>query len=265
MKGLLNLLAKAKLIELSEEERLRASSELPPEALAAEAETLAERPNRPEAGIAPTAAPAPRVLPSLADACQDQDGQTLADHAEESHAFEAESHAAEEQSHAFEDIFAAAGVPASHYPAEKLLRLLEGLRAMDAGTRKAAVLAMDAADDNWQMVDCLRDAELKIAALEDHKRQLTVQMQNREQQSAEAVNQIKRTLEDATAAIRKQIAELEQLLEREVTRAAQEMTSVEAGLRAARESASRETRRMDAEIERLREIPTTFTAPGAAH
>ncbi len=251
MKGILNLLAKAKLIELSEDERRRASSELSPEALAAEAETLAERPNPPEAGIAPTAAPPPHELPSLADACQDQDGQALAGQAEERHAFE--------------DIFAAAGVPASPYPAEKLLRLLEGLRAMDAGTRKAAVLAMDAADDNWQMVDCLRDAELKITALEDHKRQLTVQMQNREQQSAEVVNQIKRTLEDATAAIRKQIAELEQLLEREVTRAAQEMTSVEAGLRAARESASRETRRMDAEIERLREIPMTFKAPGAAH
>jgi prefoldin subunit 5 len=48
-------------------------------------------------------------------------------------------------------------------------------------------------------------------------------------------------LDEATAAIRKQIAELEQLLEREVTRAAQEATSVEAGLRAARESAARES------------------------
>jgi hypothetical protein len=251
MKGILNLLAKAKLIELSEDEHLAAASELPPAALAAKVETLAERPNHPEARVSPNAAPPPRELPSLADACQDQDVQALADHVEEGHAFE--------------DIFAAAGVPVSPYPAEKLLRLLDGLRAMDAGTRKAAVLAMDAADDNWQMVDCLRDAELKIAALEDHKQQLTVQMQNREQQSAEVVNQIKRTLDDATAAIRKQIAELEQLLEREVTRAAQETTSVEAGLRAARESAARETRRMDAEIERLREIPTTFKAPGAAH
>jgi hypothetical protein len=55
------------------------------------------------------------------------------------------------------------------------------------------------------------------------------------------------------------------LLEREVTRAAQETTSVEAGLRAARESVARETRRMDAEIERLREIPNSFKAPGRRH
>ena len=72
-------------------------------------------------------------------------------------------------------------------------------------------------------------------------------------------------IDEASAAIRKQIAELEQLLEREVTRAAQETTSVEAGLRAAREATAREARRMDAEIERLREIPNTFKALGAAH
>jgi SMC interacting uncharacterized protein involved in chromosome segregation len=187
-----------------------------------------------------TAAAAPD-LPSLADACADLDGAT------------------------FSDLFASAGVPASPYPAEKLLRLLDGLRAMDAGTRKSAVLAMDAADDNWQIDDCVRDADLKIAALEEHKRRLAEQMQERERQSGELVSQIRVVLDEASAAIRKQIAELEQLLEREVTRAAQETTSVEAGLRAAREATAREARRMDAEIERLREIPNTFKAPGAAH
>jgi hypothetical protein len=93
--------------------------------------------------------------------------------------------------HAFADIFAAAGVPDSPYPAEKLLRLLDGLRAMDAGTRKAAVLAMDAADDNWQIGDCLRDADLKISALEATNATVVAQLQDRERQSAEVVNQIK--------------------------------------------------------------------------
>jgi hypothetical protein len=73
---------------------------------------------------------------------------------------------------ALADIFAAAGVPDSPYPAEKLLRLLDGLRAMDAGTRKAAVLAMDAADDNWQIGDCIADADRKISALDAYKQQL---------------------------------------------------------------------------------------------
>lgn len=245
MKGFLNLLAKAKLIELSEDERLAASAEPPQEAPVARPEACAEGPASPrlreQASDEPAAVPAASALPSLAEACPNLEG------------------------HAFEDIFAAAQVPVSPYPAEKLLRLLDGLRAMDAGTRKMAVLAMDAADDNWQISDCLSDADLKIAALEEHKRQLAAQLQDRERQSTELVDQIRQVLDEGTAAIRKQIAELEQLLEREVTRAAQETTSVEAGLRAARESAARETRRVDAEIDRLREIPTTFKAPGAAH
>lgn len=239
MKGILSLLARAKLIELSEDEQLAASEERPaavPDAPAAPPAEVVET-RRHAAG---TAAAAPD-LPSLADACADLDGAT------------------------FSDLFASAGVPASPYPAEKLLRLLDGLRAMDAGTRKSAVLAMDAADDNWQIDDCVRDADLKIAALEEHKRRLAAQLQERERQSGELVNQIKVVLDEASAAIRQQISELEQLLEREVTRADQETTSVEAGLRAAREATAREARRMDAEIERLREIPNTFKAPGAAH
>jgi hypothetical protein len=245
MKGILNLLARAKLIELSEDEQLAASAELPAAVLnapaAAPAETPDPRTNAVGSAAAAAAAPFPPDLPSLADACADLEGAT------------------------FNDLFASAGVPASPYPAEKLLRLLDGLRAMDAGTRKAAVLAMDAADDNWQIDDCVRDADLKIAALEAHQRRLAAQLQERERQSGELVSQIRVVLDEASAAIRQQIAELEQLLEREVTRAAQETTSVEAGLRAARESAAREARRMAAEIERLREIPNTFKAPGAAH
>ena len=243
MKGFLNLLARAKLIELSEDEQRSVSGEPPPAAPAPPSETLAELPvpSTSEAGGDPGATPTARERPELVDAAEDFAG------------------------HAFADIFVTAGVPASPYPAEKLLRLLDGLRAMDAGTRKAAVLAMDAADDNWQITDCLRDAELKVAALDEHKRQLAVQMQDRERQSAELVEQIKGTLDQATTAIRQQISELEQLLEREVTRAAQEATHVEASLRSSREAAARETRRIDAEVERLREIPNTFKAAGAAH
>lgn len=244
MKGILNLLAKAKLIELSEDEQLAAAGEASPAGPNASHELSGDlsgdlsghQPQR-ESGIETAVAPSA----GGADASPELEGQ------------------------AFADIFASAGVPASPYPAEKLLRLLDGLRAMDASTRKAAVLAMDAADDNWQISDCVGDAELKIAALDDYKRQLTAQMEDRESRSAELLTQIKAALDEATVAIRKQIAELEQLREREVTRVAQEATGVEAGLRAARESAARETRRVDAEIERLREILTTFKAPGAAY
>jgi hypothetical protein len=236
MKGILNFLARAKLVELSEDERLAASEAETHTAGAsavAEADAAPGRMPQESVDVSPVAPRAVAAAPS-------------------------DPLAGEAEGIALADIFAAAGVPDSPYPAEKLLRLLDGLRAMDAGTRKAAVLAMDAADDNWQIGDCIADADRKISALDAYKQQLNAQLQDREQQSAEVVNQIKLALDNSTAAIRKQIAELEQLLEREVTRAAQEATSVEAGLRAARESTAREARRMDAEIERLREIPTSF-------
>ena len=236
MKGILNFLARAKLVELSEDERLAATEAETHTAGAsavAEADAAPGRMPQESVDVSPVAPRAVAATPS-------------------------DPLAGEAEGIALADIFAAAGVPDSPYPAEKLLRLLDGLRAMDAGTRKAAVLAMDAADDNWQIGDCIADADRKISALDAYKQQLNAQLQDREQQSAEVVNQIKLALDNSTAAIRKQIAELEQLLEREVTRAAQETTSVEAGLRAARESTAREARRMDAEIERLREIPTSF-------
>lgn len=236
MKGILNFLARAKLVELSEDERLAASEAETHTAGAsgvAEADAAPGRMPQESVDVSPVAPRAVAATPS-------------------------DPLAGEAEGIALADIFAAAGVPDSPYPAEKLLRLLDGLRAMDAGTRKAAVLAMDAADDNWQIGDCIADADRKISALDAYKQQLNAQLQDREQQSAEVVNQIKLALDKSTAAIRTQIAELEQLLEREVTRAAQETTSVEAGLRAARESTAREARRMDAEIERLREIPTSF-------
>ena len=71
-----------------------------------------------------------------------------------------------------------------------------------------------------------------------------------------------RVAQESTAAeIRKQIAELEKLLEREVQKTAEQIAALEAGLKAARESTAREGRRMTAEIDRLREIPAQFAHP----
>ncbi|MEF8721130.1 MAG: methyl-accepting chemotaxis protein [Candidatus Accumulibacter delftensis] len=241
MKGILNFLARANLIELSDDERLAAAEA---EQAAADTQSYAAEPASAADTPVETGDASPPELATVGAP--------------------AEQLAGRQEGIPLPDIYAAAAVPASPYAAEKLLRLLDGLRAMDAGTRHAAVLAMDAADDNWQIVDCVRDAQFKISALGAYKEQLTGQLQNGEQQAAEVIDQIKLSLDKSSVAIRQQITELEQLLEREVTRAAQETTRVEAGLRAARESSTRETRRMDAEIERLREIPNNFKAPDSA-
>lgn len=227
MKGIMDLLARVKLVELSEDEKQVAGE------VATTVDSVAEQPVVVE------------PLPS-SPASAPMEGAAM-----------------EEIS--FAAIFDEAGIPPAPFPAEKLLRLLDGLRAMDSATRKAAVLAMDAADDGWQISDSVSDAQHKIAALASHKQRLAAQLQGSEQQAATRMTEVRRDLDAATAAIRQQIAELEQLLERKITQSAQETTGVEAELRATREAVAREARRMDTEIERLREIPSHFTpaAPAA--
>ena len=226
MKGIMSFLARANLVELSEEEQQQTNA-------SESVETLTNAPIPAE--LFPDPPPQPPTL--SADECEVAGDKPL------------------------DEIYSEAGVPQSAYPAEKMLRLLEGLRAMDAVTRKAAVLAMDAADDNWQINDCVSDAERNIAAIEGYQRYLTAQVTGSEQQVSVQLTEIKSALENTTAAIRQQISELEQLLQREIAKEAQQSTELEGALRATREAAARETRRMGSEIERLREITTQFAVP----
>ena len=155
MKGFMSLLARAKLVELSDEERIAAE-------LAAEAAAPAD--------AAPSPPPPPPELPP--------------------------SDCEIDKERGFDAIFGAAGVAPVPFPAEKLLRLLDGLRAMDATTRKMAVLAMDAADDNWDVVDCVADAQRKIAALEGYKHHLAAQVQGSERQTGTQITDIETALEN---------------------------------------------------------------------
>lgn len=225
MKGLLELLAKAKLVELTEEEQSRADPA--------------------------AAAPLPQEIPvaeSLTELVPELPPAPLG-----------EADAPLEEGFALERIYSLAGLSPSPFPAEKLLRLLDGLRAMDAATRKAAVLAMDAADDGWAITDPVTDARQKIAALNAYRQRLNSQVAAVEQQAGARMAENQANLERASAEIRTQIAELEQLLERSIAKSAQEAAAIEAEVRVGREVAAREMRRMDREIERLGEIPASFS------
>jgi hypothetical protein len=223
MKGILGLLAKARLVDLTPEEQ-------------ATLETAPQEQPEPSPPVADIVLPPPAPAESAIE-----EGKSL------------------------EDIFALAGIPPAAFPAEKLLRLLDGLRAMDASTRKAAVLAMDAADDTWTIADPVTDAQRKMAALEAYKQRLSEQVASAERGTAAEVGEIKSALERNSAEIRAQIAELERLLEREIAKAAQQTTGLEASLSAAKEAAAREQRRMDREIGRLSEIPASFALPATEH
>lgn len=225
MKGILNLLAKAKLVELSDEERAEAGLHYEQEPAVIEEATAA--------AVPPEPSPVLDIPPPDADQAEQRP---------------------------LEDIYTAARVPSVPFPAEKLLKLLDGLNALDAATRKAAVIAMDAADDNWQISDCMADAERKITALGSYRQHLAARVVSAEQEVAGKIAAAGSALESTTAEIRKQIAELEQLLEREITRTAQQTTALEAALRNEREAAARETRRIDGEIEKLNGMIRQFSA-----
>jgi hypothetical protein len=139
-----------------------------------------------------------------------------------------------------EQVFAAAGVPPCAYPAERLLRLLDGLKAMDEATRRVTIQAIDAADDSWSIEDPLRDAAAKVASIERHAQAIRAGIAQAEQETQGRLAELAQRQESSVAEIRRQIADLEGLLAREIARGAQETAALEAALAAQRENANRE-------------------------
>ena len=149
-------------------------------------------------------------------------------------------------------------VPASPFPAEKLLKLLDGLRAMDMNTRKAAVLAMDAADETWTIEDAILDARRKMDALERAKMRIRSTVQSTEENAKRELEEAAKYQEEATSTIRKQIADLELMLQKELEQIASQRAAIQAKVEADRAAAAREEKRFDEAIARLNEIAKTF-------
>ncbi|MFZ6872012.1 hypothetical protein ACO0LF_08120 [Undibacterium sp. Di27W] len=242
MKGILKFLAAAKLVELSDEEKMKLHGVTPADELIA-TETASEA--APELSSLN-----PPPLPGNTNFNASLPPST-------SYAVADVTNAAAGKS--FEEIFKSAQIPDSSFPAERLLRLLDGLRTMDETTRKAAVHAMDAADDNWTIDDSIIDAQRKIAALEDYQKALQSQLTANQQQVISEVADLKQAEERAVTEIRKQIAEMERLLAREIQKTAEQITNLEGGQKAAQENCEREVKRLQTEVERLREIPAQFS------
>lgn len=221
MKGILNILAAAKLVTLSDEEiEPAAGKSLPTEALLPQTTQEIEPPP-------PTARPAEH---------------------------------APAPGKRFDELYQEAGVPPSPFPAERLLRLLDGLRAMDEATRKAAVRAMDEADEQWCIDDPIQDAQRKIAALSAFRQDLAADIAARKEQTAAGIAALHQTHEQTSAEIRRQISELEKLLERETRKTGEQVAALDAETQALERIASTEDARMAQEIARLREIPAQFAS-----
>ena len=244
--GFLRGLAKVGLVQLDEAEAKRAAAPDPaddPEiqrmvAEAARAEKPA--PTKKRAPSAPPAPPRPPPGPPARAASAPTSANEIAENTP------------------FDQLYEDAAVPAAPYPAEKLLRLLDGLRAMDARTRKAAVLAMDAADDNWAIADVVLDAQRKARALGAASETLKGRLGSIVEQARTQKDARDQYLAAAAAQIRKKIDELEQTLQKEIADISAQKTQLDAQVEAAEAAYRRESVRLDAEVHRLAEIPDTF-------
>lgn len=157
-----------------------------------------------------------------------------------------------------EQVYQAAGVPHAPYPAERLLRLIDGLKAMDEGTRRQAIRAMDAADDTWTIEDPIRDAAAKVTALESHAATVRASLARAESETQAQIARLGQQHETAVADIMRQMKELEGLLSREVARAAQERAGLEAAIKAKVESTSRELGNLSRLAGDLRSLVSQF-------
>lgn len=164
-----------------------------------------------------------------------------------------------EEGRPLEALYDEAGIRPSPFPAEKLLRLLDGLMAMDPVTRKTAIKAMDAADDAWTIEDPILDAERKIAVLEAQKGRINGLVQEAEGEAESALAAQAEYQARATEEIRRQIADLEALLQQELEKVAKERAEVTARLQATRQAAQREKKRIDGEVARLGQIGALFS------
>lgn len=151
-----------------------------------------------------------------------------------------------------------ADIQPSPYPAEKMLKLLDGLQAMDAATRLAAVKAIDQADDNWTIDDPVSDARQKIAALTGQASAFIAQVTVIEKDTEAAIKALEGDNDKAVSAIRKQIADMEALLARQVEKSSSDKTGLQNQLQAAREACTRETGRLHAEASRLHGLIDLF-------
>lgn len=157
-----------------------------------------------------------------------------------------------------EQVYTAAAVPPCAYPAERLLRLLDGLKAMDEPLRRQTIQAIDAADDSWSIEDPMRDAAAKVTVIERHATAIRSGVARAEQETRAHLDELTTRQETSVAEIRRQIADLDGLLAREIARGAQETAAQEAALLAQRESANRELGKLSRAAAALTALITQF-------
>ena len=163
-----------------------------------------------------------------------------------------------EEGLSFAEIYARQRVADAQFPVERLLKLVEGLRTLDPATRRAAITAMDIADETWSMDHVLADADAKVAALRGHQRQMqgaadAVVLANRERIAALESSRDGRLVE-----LRQQIAALEAQIQDAVGTTAADVAKLQSESESNKAALLRETQRIDAHVLNLQELAAQF-------
>ena len=163
----------------------------------------------------------------------------------------------------FGKIYADACVPESRYPAERLLRVLDGLSTLDEATRITTIKAIDVADESWTIADPVKDASLKAQALSNYAQQVQGLLQQRERATQARLEALRVKKEETLGSIRKQISDLEALAAREEARNAKESSELTTGLDNAKERTALELAELQQMQQRLLGLATQFQSSTA--
>lgn len=168
-----------------------------------------------------------------------------------------------EEGLAFPDIYARQGLAEAAFPVERLQKLVDGLRTLDPTTRRAAITAMDVADETWSMDQVLADADAKIDALRGHQRHLQAGADALVQHNRERIAELESARDTRVAELRRQIAALEAQVQDAIGAAAADVARLQSESESNKAALQRETQRLDTQVVGLQDLVAQFRAPAA--
>jgi hypothetical protein len=157
-----------------------------------------------------------------------------------------------------EAIYQQAAVPACSYSVERLAKLIDGLKQLDPATQRAAVLAMDAADDTWAIEDIVQDARNKIDALRKYSEGTSSKAQQIQDRIHQNIDRLNGDKDKAVKDIQSQIADLQQLLEATGSKHAAEIAKLNSQATAAQQAADRERLRVSDQAKKIAALVQPF-------
>ena len=164
---------------------------------------------------------------------------------------------------AIEQIYQEAGIPDSSFPIERLQKLIDGLRQLDPTTQKAAVLAMDAADDTWTIEGVLKDAQAKTDALHAYGDRVTAKATQIQGNIEREIASMTSSKDSSIADIQAQIADLQKKLEATASQHATDISGLSARRTAAQQAAERERQRVSEYISKINNLIHPFLSPAS--